>query len=111
MASGVAWAMFLVERMQEAYEQWGVQAPDLKRAPKDHLTSGRIFFHAELDEEILPYAIQQLGDEVLLYASDYPHLAPVKILHTLEQFKQRTDIPDASKERILGENARRLYRI
>jgi len=109
--AGVAWAMFLIERIQEAYEQWGVQAPDLKLAPKEHLTSGRIYFHAELDEEILPYAVQQLGDEVLLYASDYPHLAPVKILHTLEQFKQRRDISDESKARILGQNARRLYRL
>jgi predicted TIM-barrel fold metal-dependent hydrolase len=103
--------MFLLERMQEAYEQWSVQAPDLKCEPKEHLTSGRIFFHCELDEEILPHAVHVLGDQVLLYASDFPHLPPRVVLADLEHFRARTDLSDGTKQRILGENARRLYRV
>jgi predicted TIM-barrel fold metal-dependent hydrolase len=108
---GVAWIMFLLERMQEAYGQWSVQAPDLKCEPKEHLTSGRIYFHCELDEEILPHAARVLGDEVLLYASDFPHLPPRIVLHDLEHFGERTDLSPETRQRILGENARRLYRI
>jgi predicted TIM-barrel fold metal-dependent hydrolase len=111
MEGGIAWALFLAERMQEAYEQWAVQAPALKREPKEHLTSGRIYFHCEADEEILPYAAEYLGDEVLLYASDYPHLAPAKVFRTLAAFQQRTDLSERTKSRILGENARRLYKL
>jgi uncharacterized protein len=111
MEGGVAWALFTLERMQEAYEQWAVQAPALKREPIEHLTSGRIYFHCELEERILPYAVQTLGDQVLLYASDYPHLAPAKVYHTLEEFQARTDLSAESKARILGENARRLYKL
>jgi predicted TIM-barrel fold metal-dependent hydrolase len=111
MEGGVAWALFLAERMQEAYEQWSVQAPELKCEPKEHLTSGRIFFHCELEEEILPYAVQYLGDQVLLYASDYPHLPPARVYRTLAAFRARSDLSDATKARILGENARRLYKV
>ncbi len=111
MEGGVAWALFTMERMQEAYEQWSVQAPDLKREPREHLTSGRIFFHCELEEEILPYAVQRLGDHVLLYASDYPHLPPARVLKTLAAFEARTDLSAESKQRILGENAPRLYKL
>jgi uncharacterized protein len=111
MEGGIAWALFTLERMQEAYEQWAVQAPELKRAPKEHLTSGRIYFHCEADEEILPYAVQVLGDHTLLYASDYPHIAPAKIQHHLVEFQARTDLSEESKQRILGDNARQLYKI
>jgi len=111
MEGGIAWALFTLERMQEAYEQWGVQAPELKHAPKEHLTSGRIYFHCEAGEEILPYAVQVLGDRTLLYASDYPHIAPSKIQHHLEEFQARTDLSEESKQRILGDNARQLYKI
>src|SRR5712692_5111491 len=109
MEGGVAWALFTMERMQEAYEQWSVQAPDLKREPREHLTSGRIFFHCELEEEILPYAVQRLGDHVLLYASDYPHLPPARVLKTLAACEARTDLSAETKQRILGDNGRRWY--
>jgi predicted TIM-barrel fold metal-dependent hydrolase len=109
MEGGVAWALFTLERMQEAYEQWAVQVPELKREPREHLTSGRLYFHCELEERILPYAAQTLGDHVLLYASDYPHLAPAKVYRTLDEFRARNDLSDASKQRILGDDARRLY--
>ena len=110
MEGGVAWALFTLERMQEAYEQWAVQAPELKREPREHLTSGRIYFHCELEEEILPYAVQKLGDHVLLYASDYPHLPPARVLKALAAFEARTDLSAETKERILG-NATRLYKL
>jgi predicted TIM-barrel fold metal-dependent hydrolase len=111
MEGGIAWALFLRERMHEAYEQWAIQAPALKVNPDEHLASGRIFFHCEADERIIPYAVQALGDNVLLYASDFPHLAPEKILHEKETFMARTDLSEATKAKIMRENALRLYNI
>jgi uncharacterized protein len=111
MEGGVAWALFLRERMHEAYEQWAVQAPELKRHPDEHLASGRIFFHCEADERIIPYAVSALGDQCLLYASDFPHLAPEKIVREKEHFMARTDLPESTKAKILRENALRLYKI
>ncbi len=111
MEGGIAWVLFLRERLHEAYEQWAIQAPELKRDPDEHLASGRIFFHCEADERIIPYAVTALGDGVLLYASDFPHLAPEKILHEKAEFMARTDISEESKAKIMRENALRLYKL
>jgi predicted TIM-barrel fold metal-dependent hydrolase len=111
MEGGVAWALFCRERMQEAYEQWAVQAPELKKEPDEHLSSGRIFFHCEMDERIIPYAASALGDDVLLYASDFPHINPERILHEKEHFFQRNDLSEVTKRKIMRENALRLYKI
>ena len=111
LEGGVAWALFLRERMQEAYEQWKVQAPELKKSPDEHLSSGRIFFHAELDERIIPYAAQVLGAGSLLYASDFPHVSPEKSLHEKDEFMEREDVSDQVKAKIMRENALNLYKI
>lgn len=111
MEGGIAWVLFLRERMHEAYEQWAIQAPELKCNPDEHLNSGRIFFHCEADERIIPYAVSALGDDVLLYASDFPHLAPEKILHEKEHFMARTDLSESTKAKIMRENALRLYKL
>jgi predicted TIM-barrel fold metal-dependent hydrolase len=111
MEGGIAWVLFLRERMHEAYEQWKVQAPELKRDPDEHLSSGRIFFHCEADERIIPYAVEALGPDVLLYASDFPHIASERILHEKGHFMARTDLPESTKAKIMRDNALRLYKL
>lgn len=111
MEGGIAWAIFLRERMHEAYEQWAVQAPELRRDPDEHLTSGRIFFHCEADERIIPYAVSVLGEDALLYASDFPHIAPEKIVTEKEHFLARNDLSESAKAKIVRDNAMRLYKL
>jgi predicted TIM-barrel fold metal-dependent hydrolase len=111
MEGGIAWLLFLRERMHEAYEQWAVQAPALRCDPDEHLGSGRIFFHCEADERIIPYAVSALGENALLYASDFPHIAPEKIVEEKAHFFARTDLSESAKAGIAGANALRLYKI
>jgi len=111
MEGGIAWLLFLRERMHEAYEQWSVQAPELRCDPDEHLTSGRIFFHCEADERIIPYAVSVLGEDALLYASDFPHIAPEKIVAEKEHFLARGDLSEGAKAKIVRTNALRLYKV
>ena len=111
LEGGVAWVPFLLERMQRAYKLWRVQAPELKREPREHLTSGRIFFHAELEDPFLSSLASTLGDQCLMYASDFPHEPAKEVLHDLREFQERTDLAEELKRRYLGENARRLYKL
>lgn len=111
MEAGISWILFNLERMEEAYDQWAFEVPELKCRPIDHITSGRIYFHCELDEHLIPAAVQRIGDGQLLYASDYPHIAPTKVVETFRAFQSRDDLSAQTKNRILGENARRLYKI
>lgn len=111
MESGIAWILFNLERMEEAYEQWAFEVPELTRRPAEHVTGGQIFFHCELDEQLLPVAVERLGETQLLYASDYPHIAPAKVIEHFRDFQARADLSDQAKERILGENAKVLYKL
>jgi uncharacterized protein len=112
LESGSAWVLCMLERMQREYEHWEVLLRDLKREPKEHLKSGRLFFEAELEDELLPYTVEVLGDGALVFASDFPHFTrPDQISQAIKRFQERPDLSDATKKRILGENARRLYKI
>jgi len=112
LESGSAWVLCMLERMQREYEHWGVLLHDLKREPKEHLKSGRLFFEGELDDELLPYIVQVLGDKTLVFASDFPHFTrPDQISQAIKHFQERPDLSDETKRRILGENARSLYKI
>jgi hypothetical protein len=109
MEAGVSWILFLMQRMERAHEMWGFQAPELKATPRAHLTSGRIFFHCEIDEEVLPRAVETLGEHTLFYASDYPHDAPEGVAADLADFEARPDISASTKTLVLGDNGRRFY--
>ena len=71
---GFGWLPFWGRRMDEQYDYVGSTAK-LRRKPSDYLTSGRFFCSTERQEgEDMFHAVTGfLGDEVLMYASDYPH--------------------------------------
>ena len=110
--AGSAWVLCMYERMQREYEHSGKMVPELKQNPKEHLRSGRLFFEAELDDELLPHTVQILGDQGLTFASDFPHFSsPQRIFSGLKQFQERSDLSDETKARILGENVHRLCKV
>ena len=56
-------------------------------------------------------AVRAVGDACLVWASDYPHTDatfPGAVKETLEIL---AELPPESRERVLSENARRLYRL
>jgi len=54
-------------------------------------------------------AAEVLGEDQLLYASDYPHWDS-DWPNTVKTLRHRTDLSDRLKAKLLGENARRFYR-
>ncbi|HEV2123074.1 MAG TPA: amidohydrolase family protein, partial [Chloroflexota bacterium] len=59
--AGTGWVPWIAERMDMEFGNRRAQAPELKVLPSEHLKSGRIFFHCELDEGELANAIRGLG--------------------------------------------------
>jgi predicted TIM-barrel fold metal-dependent hydrolase len=98
--------------MQREFEHWSVLLGGHKKSPKEHLKSGRLYFEAELEDDLLPFTAQLLGDRTLVFASDFPHFTRADhIAESVKRFQERRDLTDETKRRILGENARRLYKI
>ena len=56
----------------------------------------------------LAHTLEVLGNERVVFASDYPH-GDCDFPHSVTKFRQRSDISDAIKDKILWDNAARLY--
>ena len=103
------WVPMLAERMDEEYEKRPHDAPLLTKLPSEHFKSGRVFIGIESEEWMIPTVIRFLGtDETLVYSSDYPHWDG-SFPNSTRELVERTDLTDANKRNIFGENARRLY--
>lgn len=106
---GVGWVPYWMERMDEEWEKRGkVEAPQCRHKPSEYIKQGNWFFAMEPEEETLPYVIERIGDDKIVFASDYPHWDGM-FPHVTSTIRARKDISDRAKARVLGENAKRFY--
>jgi hypothetical protein len=109
METGVGWVPYWMERMDEEWEKRGeVEAPLCKQKPSEYVTHGNLFFSTEPEEQMLPYVIERIGVEKILFASDYPHWDSI-FPHVVSTIQGREDISEDAKQKILGDNAKRFY--
>lgn len=109
METGVGWVPYWMERMDEEWEKRGSEeAPLCKEKPSEYVKRGNLFFSTEPDEEMLPYVIDRIGVDKILFASDYPHWDSMFPL-VVSTIQGRDDISEDAKQRILGENAKAFY--
>jgi uncharacterized protein len=106
---GAGWVPYWMERMDEEWEKRGkVEAPLCKQKPSEYVKHGNWFFAMEPEEETVPYVIERIGDDKILFASDYPHWDGM-FPYVTATIRGRKDIPEQAKTKILGENAKRFY--
>jgi uncharacterized protein len=108
LEAGCGWVPYWVERLEEHYERRSAEMPRMVRSPREYLRDGRCFVTAEPDELLVPEAIEAIGAECVMYASDYPH-TDSKFPYSVKAVRERDDLDDATKERLLGANALRYY--
>ena len=71
---GATWLPYYLDRLDEHWEKRAeVEMPLLKEKPSDLVSKSEIYFSIEPGESQLPQAIDYLGAEHFLYASDIPH--------------------------------------
>ncbi len=107
--AGCGWVPYLMERLDREYASRHTQVPHLKVRPSEHLRNGRVFLHAELDEQGLGYAIRVLGEDAFFCASDYPHEPKQDFLEVLDELDAREDVPATAKRKMLWDNPLRMY--
>lgn len=107
LEAGCEWIPFLMDRLDMEYKNRAPQAPLLKKKPSEYMKGGQIYYHTELWESELPYAIRRVGEDQFLYASDYPH--EPDLAEAVGQFEKRKDLTDEAKRKILSDNAKRFY--
>jgi hypothetical protein len=63
--------------------------------PKEYIEGGQIYFGFEVDEKLLPFAIEEFGDQCWVYGSDIPH--GDRLYGSVDVFLKRDDISEESK--------------
>jgi len=137
--SGTAWIKSFVERMDRQFERPPVNYDDenptprgkrrvqerakqvvppqvsseKNKLPPSHYFRRNFYFTIETEEPELPEAIEFLGAEHFLFATDYPHDDPggrMKFKDT-ELLRINNKVSESDKELIRHENARRLFKL
>ena len=78
-----------------------------KHKPEEYIRRGQIYFGFEVDERLLPFAVEEFGDECWLYGSDIPH--GDRLVDSVGVFLERTDIGEDTKRKLLVDNVARFY--
>jgi len=110
LEAGCGWGPYWMERMDDEYGKRAAEAPALKKRPSEYVRSGRIYFSCEADEWLLPQAVKLVGENQIVFASDYPHWDH-SFPGSIAEIRDRGDLGDPQKRKILADNARRLYRL
>jgi predicted TIM-barrel fold metal-dependent hydrolase len=105
---GCGWVPYWMDRMDEEWEKRQSEAPLLKKKPSEYMTSGNWFYATEPEESTLPYCLEKVGEDVILFASDYPHWDG-NFPYMTSTVKGRKDISEQQKDKIMRTNAIRLY--
>ncbi len=110
LEAGAGWAPYWMERMDDEYAKRASEAPGLRRRPSEYVRGGTIYFSCEAGEWLLPEAVRLVGEDQIVYASDFPHWDH-SYPASLDELRTRGDLTEGQKRKILGDNARRLYRL
>jgi uncharacterized protein len=112
LESGVGWMPSFIDRLDEAYasvrEDWIAERDTLSHRPSEYLLSGNCWFSCEPDEPNLGVMVDALGEDQVIYASDYPHF-DCDFPNSVTELVEDGGLPDRVLEKVAGRNAVRLY--
>ena len=108
---GATWLPYYLDRLDEHWEKRAKQEmPLLKEKPSDVVRKSKMYFSLESGESLLPEAINYLGAEHFLYASDIPHWDN-EFPGNLHALRKHPRISDSDKEKILYSNGKQLFNL
>jgi len=109
LEAGHGWLPFWMARIDEHARTIKAAVPELKHKPSDYVLSGRYFQSIEIPEgeQITNAVFDLVGEDILMYASDYPHgecWFPKSVETVLGW-----EMSDDRKRKLFWDNAVRLY--
>jgi predicted TIM-barrel fold metal-dependent hydrolase len=110
LEAGSEWLPYWIGRMDHYYHADSENARGgyvPKKRPPEYLKEGRVFFTCEAEEAFLPQVIEMLGEDQMMASADIPHGEARE--RSLDVIRERSDLSERVKRKILGENAARFY--
>jgi len=108
---GHGWLAFWASRLDEQAEMSQHALPRLKRKPSEYIRGPQYFQSIQLHEGELSLrqAIEAIGEDTLMFATDYPH-SESWFPKSVDAVLKWTTIPESARRKLLWENAVRCYR-
>ena len=108
---GHGWLAFWASRLDELAEMCPHAVAPLKQRPSDYVRGPQYFQSIQLHEGemSLRHALEALGEDTLMFATDYPH-SESWFPKSVDNFLKWTTIPDSARRKLLWDNAVRCYR-
>ncbi len=106
---GCAWTTILLDRMARNAELGMMGA---YRTFEEYLGNGQVLIGCEPSEATLPYLIKRVGADAFSFSTDYPHEVDFKAVRKeIEEAYEMPEISVEEKNKMLGDNARRFFRL
>ena len=106
-SSWVPWWLYCLD---EHYEKFGDDERfGLEMKPSDYFRR-QCYVSVDADEELLKYTVQAIGDENIVFSTDWPH-DDSAYPHSIETFLALEGVPDDTKRKVLWDNSARLYNL
>jgi predicted TIM-barrel fold metal-dependent hydrolase len=109
MESGTGWLPYWLDRMDEHYESLGWMVPEITMPPS-HYFLRQCFISTEPGDSHVAHAVERIGADRILFASDFPHYDAV-FPGAVKAFVDHTGLDHNARRAILGGNATRLLRM
>ena len=71
--SRAGWVPYWMHRMDEYNEVAPERWAHISAKPSEYIKSGRVFFSCEPGDEFIPLFLEHVGEDAMLFASDYLH--------------------------------------
>ena len=107
LEGGCGWLPFFMDRLDEHVEKLPSLVPWLTQRPSEYIRGGRVYVTCEPEED-LAYPISRLGEDVIMYASDYAHW-DCEFPHSVTKIAERDELTAPQKAKLLRDNAVRFY--
>ena len=105
--AGCGWAAYAMDRLDEKYQHFKWQAPLKLARPSDYFCRN-LWFCAEPEERTIGAMLELVGEDRILWGSDYPHID--SHLEAASQIRESVaGLSDARRKAVLGDNARKLF--
>ncbi|MGH8009285.1 MAG: amidohydrolase family protein, partial [Candidatus Binatia bacterium] len=110
LESGAGWAGYLLNRMDAVYDSpmFGTTVP-LKEKPSFYFYR-QCWISGDPDEKAFGHIIDFVGADKFFWASDFPHPDhPGDFMHELAELVE--PLSESTRQKVLGENVKHVYRL
>jgi predicted TIM-barrel fold metal-dependent hydrolase len=110
LESGGGWAPFWLQRLDEQAETFGGFCPEMRLRPSEYFAR-QCWISCEVDEATLPALLPFIGEERVVWGSDYPHHDATFPGAVAALRRTISSLGPEERALVLGENAAALYRL